>query len=100
MPKVISACFLALIPKNDNPQYLDEYQLICLIWCIYKILSISVSIWSEDFDEVFVVIELVDLTKRRKEECMLFKVTFENAYNSVSWGFLDIMMSQMNFDAT
>lgn len=36
---------------------------------------------------VLVVNEVVDLAKRKKEECLLFKVDFEKAYDSISWKF-------------
>ena len=39
LPKAITASFLALIPKVNNPQDLKEYRPICLIGCLYKILS-------------------------------------------------------------
>lgn len=45
-----------------------------------------------------VVNEIVDLVKRKKEECLLFKVDFEKAYDSISWAFLVYMMSRMGFD--
>jgi hypothetical protein len=48
-------------------------------------------------DRVVVLNEIIDLAKRRKDECMLFKVDFERAYDTVSWRFLDRMMSRMGF---
>ncbi|GAU49526.1 hypothetical protein TSUD_377390 [Trifolium subterraneum] len=35
--------------------------------------------------------------KRRKDNFLLFKVDFERAYDTVSWGFLERMMSKMGF---
>lgn len=49
-------------------------------------------------DGVVIVNELVDLAKRKKDECMLFKVDFEKAYDTVSWSFLFDMMGRMGFD--
>ncbi|MCH84850.1 RNA-directed DNA polymerase (Reverse transcriptase) [Trifolium medium] len=48
-------------------------------------------------DGVVVVNEVVDLAKRSKKECVIFKVDFERAYDSVSWGFLDYMMARFGF---
>ncbi|XP_058732688.1 uncharacterized protein LOC131604250 [Vicia villosa] len=39
LPKAITASFISLIPKNANPQCLKEYRPICLIGCLYKIIS-------------------------------------------------------------
>jgi hypothetical protein len=46
---------------------------------------------------VVVLNEIIDLAKRRKDACMLFKVDFERAYDTVSWRFLEGMMSKMGF---
>jgi hypothetical protein len=48
-------------------------------------------------DGVVVLNEIIDLAKRRKDECLLFKVDFERAYDSVNWGFLEKMMIKMGF---
>jgi hypothetical protein len=48
-------------------------------------------------DGVVVANEVVDLAKRSKRECPVFKVDFEKAYDSVSWSFLDYMMRRMDF---
>lgn len=42
--------------------------------------------------------ELVDLVKCRKKSCLLFKVDFEKAYDSVSWSFIDYMLSRFEFN--
>ncbi|XP_058725516.1 uncharacterized protein LOC131596794 [Vicia villosa] len=39
LPKAIPISFLALIPKNDSPQKVEDYRLICLIGCLYRLLS-------------------------------------------------------------
>jgi hypothetical protein len=44
-----------------------------------------------------IVNELIDLAKRRKDKCLLFKVDFERAYDTVNWQFLDYMMRRMGF---
>jgi hypothetical protein len=48
-------------------------------------------------DGVVVLNELIDLARRRKDECLLFKVDFEHAYDTVSWSFLERMMLKMGF---
>ena len=37
--KMINATFIFLIPKCSTPMSLYEYRLICLVGCIYKIVS-------------------------------------------------------------
>lgn len=41
--------------------------------------------------------ELADLAKRDNFDCMLFKVDFEKAYDTVSWGFLEYMISRLGY---
>jgi hypothetical protein len=43
-------------------------------------------------DGVLVINELVDLAKRKNKQCLIFKVDFEKAYDSVDWGFLEYML--------
>lgn len=50
-------------------------------------------------DGVVVVIEMIDLVKKRKDECLLLKMDFEKAYNSVSWNFLDYMLGRLGFNS-
>ncbi|MCH80924.1 LINE-1 reverse transcriptase like [Trifolium medium] len=116
LPKAVTASFLTLIPKKDHPQDLFYYRPICLIGSLYKILSKIlanrlkcilgklISNCQSAFlphrqilDGVLVLNEILDLTKRRKDECFLFKVDFERAYDTVHWGFLERMMSKMGF---
>ncbi|KAK2409977.1 hypothetical protein QL285_045372 [Trifolium repens] len=116
LPKAITASFLTLIPKKDHPQELSDYRPICLISCVYKLLSkvlaarlktvlgkVISPIQSaflpnrQILDGVLVVNELLDLAKRRKDKCLFFKVDFERAYDTVNWNFLDYMMIRMGF---
>jgi hypothetical protein len=48
-------------------------------------------------DGVLVINELLDLAKRRKDKCLMFKVDFERAYDTVNWQFLDYMLGRMGF---
>ncbi|CAJ2637710.1 unnamed protein product [Trifolium pratense] len=116
LPKAVTASFLTLIPKKDHPQNLFDYRPICLIGCLYKILSKLlanrlkkvlgklISKCQSAFlphrqilDGVVVLNEIIDLAKRRKDGCLLFKVDFERAYDTVSWSYLERMMFKMGF---
>lgn len=46
---------------------------------------------------VVVLNDVVDLAKRRKEECLLFKVDFEKTCDLISWNFLVYLMERMSF---
>ncbi|KAK2454400.1 hypothetical protein QL285_001964 [Trifolium repens] len=48
-------------------------------------------------DSVVVVNEIIDYAKKSKKECMVLKVDFEKAYDSVDWGFLDYMLERFGF---
>src|SRR3954464_12910339 len=88
LPKAVTASFLALIPKVDNPSSLDDFRPICLISSMYRILAKLlasrlkkvigklVSSCHSAFvpgrnmlDGVLVVNELLDLAKRNKRSC-------------------------------
>ncbi|XP_058755939.1 uncharacterized protein LOC131629160 [Vicia villosa] len=114
--KSISSAFIALIPKNQNPQDLSEYRPICLVGSLYKILSKMlvarikkvlgslISCNQSAFvpgrnmlDGVLMVNEVIDWAKRNKLGCLLLKVDFEKAYHSLSWNFLRDLLVRMGF---
>ena len=41
--------------------------------------------------------EVVDEARRSQKPCIVFKVDFEKAYNSVSWNFLVYMLRRLGF---
>jgi hypothetical protein len=49
-------------------------------------------------DGVLVINEVVDWVKKAKKKCLIFKVDFVKAYDSVSWSFLDYMLRRFGFD--
>jgi hypothetical protein len=95
---------------------LTDFRPIALVGCLYKILSKVLanrlrkvigglisetqSTFVKDrqiLDGVLIANEVVDEARKSKKELMLFKVDFEKAYDSVDWGYLDVVMNKMAF---
>ncbi|GAU36456.1 hypothetical protein TSUD_166220 [Trifolium subterraneum] len=116
LTKGINSTFIALIPKVDNPQRLNDFRPISLVGSLYKILAkvlanrlrqVVRSVVSEVqsafvvarqiLDGIMIANEIVDDARRHRKELVLFKADFEKAYDSVDWGYLDDVMRQMAF---
>jgi len=48
-------------------------------------------------DGILIANEVVDEARKNKKELMLFKVDFEKPFDSVDWGYLDLVMKKMAF---
>ena len=109
--KSLLAYFVALIPKVSSLMSLKEFRPISLLGSLYKLLakvlarrlarvmdkiiskSQSAFIKGRNLvDGVVVANELVDYAKKTNSYCLVLKVDFEKAYDSVGWGFLEHMM--------
>ncbi|CAJ2627985.1 unnamed protein product [Trifolium pratense] len=116
LSKGLNSTFIALIPKVDSPQRLNDFRPISLVGSLYKILakvlanrlrtvigsviSESQSAFVKDrqiLDGILIANEVVDEARKFKKELMLFKVDFEKAYDSVDLGYLDDVMGRMSF---
>ncbi|MCH95507.1 LINE-1 reverse transcriptase like, partial [Trifolium medium] len=114
----INSTFIALIPKVDSPQKLNDFRPISLVGSIYKILAkvlanrlqmVIGSVISEVqsafikdrqiLDGILIANEVVDEARKYHKELLLFKVDFEKAYDSVDWSYLDTVMCKMSFSA-
>lgn len=112
----INTTFIALIPKVETPQRLNDFRPISLVGCLYKILSkvlanrlrmVMSSVISETqtafvkdiqiLDGILIANEAVDEARKSKKELMMFKVDFQKAFDSVDWVYLDTIMYKMGF---
>jgi hypothetical protein len=117
LPKAFSSYFIALIPKISNPHSLGDFRPISLLGSIYKLVAkvltnrlclVMDSLTSKNqsafikgrllVDGVLVINEVVDWVKKVKRKCLIFKVDFEKAYDSVSWSFVEYMLQRFGFD--
>lgn len=101
-PRGENSSFIALIPKVENPVVLNDFRHISLIGCMYKIVAkllanrlrgvmdhidINQSAFiggRQMMDSVLVANEVIDEEKTRKRTCLIFKVDFEKANDSVN----------------
>jgi hypothetical protein len=102
LPKSMLSYFVTLIPKVNSPFGLKDFRPISLLGSLYKLIAkvlaarlakvmdVLVAPTQSAFlkgrnlvDGVLVVNELVDWAKRQNKQCLIFKVDFEKAYDSV-----------------
>ncbi|GJV36977.1 RNA-directed DNA polymerase, eukaryota [Tanacetum coccineum] len=101
-PKGCNSSFIALIPKVLGANKLNEFRSISLIGCQYKIIGkilanrLSLVIGDivtqeqptfikgrQIMDGSLVLNELISWCKAKKEQCLLLKVDFQKAFDSV-----------------
>ncbi|MCH87373.1 LINE-1 reverse transcriptase like, partial [Trifolium medium] len=116
LPKSLLSYFVTLVPKVNSPSDISDFRPISLLGCLYKliakllakrlakvidsVIAPNQSAFIKDrnlVDGVLVVNEVVELAKKTKRECLIFKVNFEKAYDSVDWGFLEYMLQRCGF---
>ncbi|KAE9616153.1 putative RNA-directed DNA polymerase [Lupinus albus] len=114
--KGVNSSFFCLILKKSSPQHMGDYRPISLIGCIYTILAkllanrlrkvLDKVISHNQFaflkgrhilDGVIILNEIIHDAKISGKQCSIFKIDFEKAFDSVSWGFLDHMMELLGF---
>nr|GEU92420.1 RNA-directed DNA polymerase, eukaryota, reverse transcriptase zinc-binding domain protein [Tanacetum cinerariifolium] len=115
-PKGGNSSFIILIPKTPNANMVKYYRPISLIESIYKIISKILenrlvvvlgglvneiqSTFVADkqiLDGPFILNELVQWCKKKKNQSLVFKVDFEKAHDSVRWDHLDDIMRKFGF---
>ncbi|GAU40168.1 hypothetical protein TSUD_292720 [Trifolium subterraneum] len=118
IPNCLMSYFLTLVPKIKSPQSLGDFRPISLLGCLYKLLAKVLAArlaraigplipntqtaflkGRQLVEGVVVVNEVIDYAKKTGKECLILKVDFEKAYDSVDWGFLDYMLQRFGFCA-
>ncbi|GKF10539.1 transposon TX1 uncharacterized [Tanacetum coccineum] len=111
-----NASFVSIIPKVADPIGLGDFCPISLIGCYYKILA---KILAERvkrvvgyvvgevqnafikgrfiLDGVLIANATLDYLNKKKEICIIFKVDFEKAFDSINWRFILDTMTKMGF---
>jgi hypothetical protein len=117
MLKSLNATFLALIPKKDRANSLDQFRPIALCNVTYKIITKLIaerlkpylaSLISEEqggfvsgrqiLDGVVIASEAIHSMAMSKEKAMFIKLDLAKAYDRVSWEFLDQVLVAFIFD--
>jgi len=116
LTKGVNSTFIVLIPTLESPQRLNDFRLISMVGCMYKVsakvlpnilravigsvVSNSQSAFvkgKQILDGILIVNEVVDEARRLTKEMLLFKVDFEKTYDSLDLDYLDAVMAKMNF---
>lgn len=94
LPRAVTASFISLISKSLNPRGLKKFRPICLVGCLYRLLSKLLVTMMEFvfdkmvshsqttfiegrqlFDGVLVLNEVLDFSKRMRRKCLVLKST-------------------------
>ncbi|GJR11897.1 RNA-directed DNA polymerase, eukaryota [Tanacetum coccineum] len=111
-----NSSFIALIPKKQGANMVNDFRPISLIGSLYKIitkllanrLAFVINELVSDcqsafiskrhiLDGPFILNEVIHWCKAKKKNSMIFKVDFEKAFDSVRWDFLEDVMKNFGF---
>ena len=114
--KGCNSAFIALIPKIESPNGFKDFRPISMVGCMYKILAkilarrlqkvIGSIIGPQQssfikgrqiLDGALIASELIDTCKRNNTEAVVLKLDFHKAFDSLSWNYLDWVLSEMKF---
>jgi hypothetical protein len=117
IPPNLNATFIALIPKIDTPETLDEFRPISLCNCAYKIVSkiiarrfkkiLSKNISEQQFgflegrqihEAIGIAQEGLHSMKTRKLKGAVLKIDLSKAYDRVSWLYIRLLLTHLGFE--
>jgi hypothetical protein len=112
----LNATFIALIPKSDNPTTFDDFRLISLCNCIYKIISKVISLRLKDIlsrhisgeqfgflkgrqihEAIGVAQEGLHSMKIKKLKGAAIKIDLSKAFDRVNWLYIHMLLIHLGF---
>ncbi|GKD36864.1 RNA-directed DNA polymerase, eukaryota [Tanacetum coccineum] len=109
IPPGCNSSFIALIPKVPDANLVKDFRPISLIGSIYKIIAKILSnrlvnevqsafiAERQMLDGSFILNEILQWCTKKKKKTLIFKVDFENAFDSIRWDFLDDVLKEFGF---
>jgi hypothetical protein len=117
IPQSLNSTFIALTPKTDNPETLDEFRPISLCNCAYKIVSkiiarrfkkiLSKNISEQQFvflegrqihEAIGIAQEGLHSMKTRNLKGAVLKIDLSKAYDRVSWLYIQLLLTHLGFE--
>jgi len=110
---------ITLLPKIQEAERIHQYRPICLLNCIYKLITKVLTLrlekvanklilnsqsafmkWRNIMNGIMALHEVLHETKRRNEVGLILKFDFEKAYDKVNWDFLFCALKLWGFSET
>jgi len=108
---------ITLLPKVKEANKIQQYRPICLLNCLYKLITKTLTIRLESVADkiihgnqtafmkgrnimtgILCLHEILHETKKRKEIGIILKLDFEKAYDKVNWKLLFECMEKRGFN--